>query len=150
MRATVDISNAQLARRMKGTDRFNRQSAMDVMQNSSMVDEVQIELDRAMSINWVIGGSRHRPVRGDLVPRPYVPCDAAGGWTQRRNGAHILQPRMRMLFPVSDSSPLFFFQEKLTLLASMAVHVRLERTWPGKSLVADLALVLLLRARRHL
>lgn len=33
------------------------------------------------------------------------------------------------------------------LLASVAVHVRLERAWAGKALVAHLALVLLLRAR---
>jgi len=32
-------------------------------------------------------------------------------------------------------------------LARVAVHVRLERARPGKSLVADLALVLLLRVR---
>ena len=30
-------------------------------------------------------------------------------------------------------------------LASMAVHVRLQGAWPSESLVADLALVLLLR-----
>jgi hypothetical protein len=31
------------------------------------------------------------------------------------------------------------------LLASVAIHVRLQRTWSGKALVTDLALVLLLR-----
>jgi len=31
------------------------------------------------------------------------------------------------------------------LLSGMAVHVRLQRTWAGKSLIADFALVLLLR-----
>lgn len=36
------------------------------------------------------------------------------------------------------------------LLASVAVHVGLQRARTGESLVADLALVLLLRARRHL
>ena len=38
----------------------------------------------------------------------------------------------------------------LTLLARVAVHVRLQRTWASKPLVADLALVLLLAARRDL
>jgi len=38
----------------------------------------------------------------------------------------------------------------LTLFTSVAVHVRLERAWAGESLVADLALVLLLRAGRNL
>lgn len=36
------------------------------------------------------------------------------------------------------------------LLARVAVHVCLQRTWSRKPLVANLALVLLLRARRHL
>lgn len=36
------------------------------------------------------------------------------------------------------------------LLSSVAVHVRLQRTWAGEPLVANLALVLLLRARRNL
>jgi len=36
------------------------------------------------------------------------------------------------------------------LFACMAVHVCLERRWAGKPLVADLALVLLLRAGRDL
>ena len=31
------------------------------------------------------------------------------------------------------------------LLASVAVHMRLQRTWSSESLIADLALVLLLR-----
>ena len=35
------------------------------------------------------------------------------------------------------------------LLASMAIHVGLERTWAGESLVADLAFVLLLRVGRE-
>lgn len=38
----------------------------------------------------------------------------------------------------------------LTLLAGVAVHVRLERAWSGESLVAHLALVLLLGAGRNL
>jgi hypothetical protein len=37
-----------------------------------------------------------------------------------------------------------------TFLASVAVHVRLQRAWAGEALVADLALVLLLRTRRDL
>lgn len=40
--------------------------------------------------------------------------------------------------------------KKRTLFASVAVHVRLQRTGPGEALVADLALVLLLRRARHL
>lgn len=40
--------------------------------------------------------------------------------------------------------------ESLTLLASMAVHVRLQRAGAGEALIADLALVLLLRARGDL
>lgn len=36
------------------------------------------------------------------------------------------------------------------LLAGMAVHVRLQRAWSRESLVADLALVLLLSAGRDL
>ena len=39
---------------------------------------------------------------------------------------------------------------QLTLLASVAVHVCLKRTGAGESLVANLALVLLLAARRNL
>lgn len=38
----------------------------------------------------------------------------------------------------------------LTFLASVAVHVCLKRTGAGESLVTDLALVLLLAARRDL
>ena len=38
----------------------------------------------------------------------------------------------------------------LTLLASVAVHMCLERAWSREALVANLALVLLLAARRDL
>jgi len=39
---------------------------------------------------------------------------------------------------------------RLTLLASVAIHVCLQRRRTSKALVADLALVLLLRVGRHL
>ena len=38
----------------------------------------------------------------------------------------------------------------LTFFARVAVHVSLQRAWPCEALVADLAFVLLLGARRHL
>lgn len=41
-------------------------------------------------------------------------------------------------------------QSELTLLASVAIHVRLQRAGSRKALVADLTLVLLLRARGDL
>lgn len=86
--------------------------------------------------------------RDDLALRPCAPCGVVVGWRRRRSGGRSLRLRTRMLSDVSREFQAI--EEFLTLLASMAVHVGLQRARAREALVADLALVLLLRTRRHL
>jgi hypothetical protein len=59
------------------------------------------------------------------------------------------QPSTSQANAITMSVLLFYFDKyKHTLFSSVAVHVCLQRTGASKSLVADLALVLLLRTRR--
>ncbi len=73
-----------------------------------------------------------------------APCDASVGWRRRKSGDHIHQLRRRKLYTLSASIEPDRMDGELTLLASVAVHVRLQRAWSCKALVADLAFVLLL------
>ena len=87
--------------------------------------------------------------------RPSPPCGlscGAAGLRPQRSVARNLQRHMQMLD--RDVSTNYDCLEgcrcQLTLFASVAVHMRLQGRRASKSLVADLALVLLLGVRGHL
>lgn len=61
---------------------------------------------------------------GDRDPRPCGPCGVFADWRRRKNGGHSLQRHRQTLDNVSADT-LRSFTSKLTLLASVAVHVRL-------------------------
>ena len=81
--------------------------------------------------------------------RPCELCDGGEDLRPRKSGVHSLRLHRRRLFPVLATDHLRA-QVYLTFLASMAVHVCLQRTGSSKPLVAHFALVLLLRAARQL
>ena len=89
-----------------------------------------------------------------LLFHPCGPFCVDAGWKQRRNVAHSLRHRMRMLQDKDKSVHNSFLgwrkREGRTLLARVAVHVGLQRRRTRESLVADLALVLLLGVGGHL
>jgi hypothetical protein len=90
-------------------------------------------------------------VTDDHGLRPCAPCGVVASLIQQRSGVHIRRHRRRMLLDLLVI--VLYYQNsmvQLTLLASVAVHVCLKRTGAGETLVTDLALVLLLAARRNL
>jgi hypothetical protein len=90
---------------------------------------------------------RHRQSR--CPSRPCGPsCDGAGS-KQRRSAARSLQHHTRMLGRVRIISKMGLYA-KLTLLAGVAVHMRLQGRGTRETLVADLALVLFLSVGGHL
>jgi hypothetical protein len=109
------------------------------------------ELSWRNRFRGIIRGHPHQ-VTDDHGLRPCAPCGVVAGLIQQRSGVHIRRHRRRMLF---DLLAIVLLECQnyfaiLTFLASVAVHVCLERTGTGESLVTDLALVLLLAARRNL
>ncbi len=95
-----------------------------------------------------------RASRGRVPTRGYRSCelcDACAGSTQQRNCGRNQELHRQMLDKTVSAdahvSESISRRGKLTLLARVAVHVSLQRTWSSKSLVADLALVLLLCTR---
>ena len=90
-----------------------------------------------------------RESRDPMSVRLYALCDGGEDSRPPRSGVHSLELHRRRLFSVlATDHP--HAQMFLTFLASMAVHVRLQRTRSSKPLVANLTLVLLLRAARQL
>jgi hypothetical protein len=90
-----------------------------------------------------------RRVTDDHGLRPCAPCGVFAGLIQQRRGVRIRHRQMlfeKLAIVLEYQNSL----AQLTLLASVAVHVCLKRTGAGESLVTDLALVLLLAARRNL
>lgn len=83
-----------------------------------------------------------------------APYDDAASWKQQRSGDRTLHVhKQRLLDEISKMKKRA--QAELvrgvhTFLASVAVHVSLKRARTSEALVADFALVLLLRARRNL
>jgi hypothetical protein len=81
---------------------------------------------------------------GGPCPRPCVLCDGVSSWRPQRSGDHSPQLHKQMLYILLAAIRKGYILSLLTLLASMAVHMCLQRTWACEALVADLALVLLL------
>lgn len=94
---------------------------------------------------------------GGLLNQPQIGrrlCGLFGGvegLKQLRSGDHSpqLRRRMLMIFIRSCITEDILFGV-LTLFASVAIHVSLQRAWSCETLVTNLALVLLLCARRDL
>ena len=97
-------------------------------------------------MNWTFIHHRQK----GLPFRPCEPSCVGAGSRRRRNVAHSLRRRMQMLqkyqFVIKYQSAI----RGRTLLASVTVHVGLERRRTRKALVAHLALVFLLGVGGHL
>lgn len=84
---------------------------------------------------------------GLIAARPCGPCDGGEDSTRRRNGDDSLGLHTRRLHSRSATVTIQKITRiELTLLAGMAVHVRLQRAWSCEALIANLALVLFLSA----
>lgn len=82
--------------------------------------------------------------------RPCELCDGDGDLRQRKSVGHSQELHRHTLHKVSTYEKRERKMVKLTFLASMAVHVRLQRARSGETFVANLALVFLLSAGRKL
>jgi hypothetical protein len=92
--------------------------------------------------------TRHRPEKDDHDLRPCAPCGVVASLIRQRSGDHIHRRRRQMLVDLlAIVLELGCDFNRLTLFASVAVHMCLERTGASEAFVTDLALVLLLAAR---
>src|SRR2546422_760452 len=105
-----------------------------------MTEEARQNAERIMNRTGAWGPSRRIP---RLSAHSCALGDVVAGWTRRRSAGRNPRPHMRMLRQLARPGT---GSDQLTLLARVAVNVRLQRARPREPLVAHLALVLLLDA----